>query len=134
MSDFNKKVIKEFRGNEGKVGGFFENMTLLLVHTKGAKTGQLRINPVATIQVGDHQVIAGSKAGADTHPDWYHNLIADPNVIVELGTETFTARAEVTREPERTELYNKMKAAYPGFAEYEEKTSRVIPVIKLRKI
>lgn len=134
MSDFNKKIIKEFRSNEGKVGGFFEGMTLLLVHTRGAKTGQLRINPVATLQVGEDQIIAASKAGADTHPDWYHNLIANPDVIVELGTEKFTARAEDTQEPERTELFNIIKETYPGFAEYEEKTSRVIPVIKLRKI
>ena len=134
MSDFNKKIIKEFRSNDGKVGGFFEGMTLLLVHTRGAKTGQLRINPVATIQVGEDQIIAASKAGADTHPDWYHNLIANPDVIIELGPEKFTARAEDTLEPKRTELYTKMKEAYPGFAEYEEKTSRVIPVIKLRKL
>lgn len=134
MSDFNKKVIKEFRNNQGRVGGYFEGMTLLLVHTRGAKTRQLRINPVATIQVGEDQVIAASKAGADTHPDWYYNLLATPDVIVELGEEKFTARAEIAQEPERTELYAKMKQAYPGFAEYENKTSRVIPVIKLRKV
>lgn len=133
MSDFNKKVIKEFRNNQGQVGGVFEGITLLLLHTRGAKTGQLRINPLATIRVGEDQVIAASKAGADTHPDWYHNLLANPNVIVELGQEKFTARAVVAPEPERTELFDKIKEIYPGFAEYESKTSRVIPVIKLRK-
>ena len=133
MSDFNQQVIKEFRANQGKVGGFFENMTLLLVHTRGAKTKELRINPVATIQVGDEQIIAASKAGADTHPDWYHNLVADPNIIVELGDEKFTAAAEIAGEPERTTLYGMIKEEYPGFADYEKKTKRVIPVIKLKR-
>ncbi len=133
MSDFNKKIIKEFRANGGQVGGFFENMTLLLVHTRGAKTDQLRINPVATIKVNDAQIIAASKAGADSHPDWYHNLTANPDVIVELGEEKYTAKAEIATEPERTVLYDKMKEAYPRFAEYETRTNRVIPVVKLER-
>lgn len=133
MSDFNKKIIKEFRANDGRVGGSFEKMTLLLVHTRGAKTDQLRINPVATIRVDDAQIIAASKAGADSHPDWYHNLVANPNVIVELGKEKYTALAEVATEPERTVLYDQMKETYPGFAEYETRTKRVIPVVKLKK-
>ena len=133
MSDFNKEIIKEFRANHGKVGGIFENMNLLLVHTRGAKTGNLRINPVATLQVEEHHIIAASKAGADSHPDWFHNLVADPEVIVELGEEKFTALAEVANEPERTVLYSNLKEQYPGFAEYEKKTSRVIPVIKLKR-
>jgi deazaflavin-dependent oxidoreductase (nitroreductase family) len=133
MSDFNQQVIKEFRANQGVVGGVFQNMTLLLVHTRGAKSGELRINPVATIRVGDDQIIAASKAGADTHPDWYHNLVVNPDVIVELGEEKYTAIAEITNEPERTTLYGKLKEKYPGFAEYETKTKRVIPVIKLKR-
>jgi deazaflavin-dependent oxidoreductase (nitroreductase family) len=133
MSDFNQQVIKEFRANQGKVGGFFENMTLLLVHTRGAKSKKLRINPVATIRVGDEQIIAASKAGADTHPDWFHNLVAYPDVIVELGQEKFTATSEVASEPERTTLYGQLKKEYPGFADYEKKTSRIIPVIKLKR-
>jgi deazaflavin-dependent oxidoreductase (nitroreductase family) len=131
VSDFNQKVIEEFRSNQGKVGGFFTNMNLLILHTTGAKTGQLRLNPTAYIEDGDRLVIAASKGGADTHPDWYYNLIANPDVIVEVGTEKFPAQAESASEPERTELYNKLKSIYPGFAEYEEKTSRVIPVITL---
>jgi deazaflavin-dependent oxidoreductase (nitroreductase family) len=133
MSDFNQQVIKEFRANQGIVGGFFENMTLLLVHTRGAKSKELRINPVATIRVDDVQIIAASKAGADTHPDWYHNLVANPDVIVELGEEKYTAVAEVAGEPERTTLYGKIKDKYPGFADYEKKTKRVIPVVKLKR-
>jgi deazaflavin-dependent oxidoreductase (nitroreductase family) len=134
MSDFNKKVIREFRTNDGKVGGRFKDMTLLLLHTRGAKTGQLRINPVATIQEGSVQVIAASKGGADVHPDWYYNLSANREVIIEIGKEKNLAWAEIVSEPERTELYAKLKKAYPGFADYETKTDRVIPVIKLSQI
>lgn len=131
MSEFNKKVIQEFRANQGKVGGHFEGMDLLLVHTTGAKSGKLRINPTAYAKDGGHPFIIASKGGADTHPDWYHNLVANPNVIVELGEETFTAVAEVAQEPERTELYRKMASKYPMFAEYEERADRIIPVVKL---
>lgn len=136
MSDFNewnKKIIEEFRANDGKVGGPFENMTLLLLHTTGAKSGQPRINPVATLAEGNKYVIIASKGGADTHPAWYHNLVANPDVRVEVGTEEFAAQATVTDEPERTELYRKVASHYPGFAEYERKTERVIPVITLRR-
>ncbi|NQS91119.1 MAG: nitroreductase family deazaflavin-dependent oxidoreductase [Chloroflexi bacterium] len=133
MSDFNKEVIQEFRDNDGKVGGFFENMDLLLIHTTGAKSGQLRINPTAFIQVEDHLIIAASKGGADSHPDWYHNLVADPQVIVEVGTQKFVALAEVPGEPERTNFYSKLASKYPGFAEYEAKTERVIPIVKLTR-
>jgi deazaflavin-dependent oxidoreductase (nitroreductase family) len=134
MSDWNQQVIDEFRANEGRVGGQFENMTLLLLHTVGAKSGQPRINPVATIEDGDRQVIIASKGGADTHPDWYFNVVANPEVEVELGLEKYRAQAEVAPEPERTELFGKMASVYPGFAEYERKTERVIPVITLRRL
>lgn len=130
----NQRVIEEFRANEGKVGGPFEKMTLLLLHTTGAKTGQERVNPVATIREYGSYVIIASKGGAPTHPDWYHNLVANPEVTVEVGTETFQARAEVTEEPERSELYQKMADKYPGFKEYQQKTDRVIPVIKLKRV
>jgi deazaflavin-dependent oxidoreductase (nitroreductase family) len=134
MGNWNQKVINEFRAKEGRVGGHFENMTLLLLHTIGAKSGQQRINPVATIQDGDRYVIIASKGGADTHPDWYYNVVANPDVSVEVGTEKFDARAEVAPEPERTELYRKMAGRYQGFAEYEQKTERVIPVITLSRL
>jgi deazaflavin-dependent oxidoreductase (nitroreductase family) len=132
--NWNEQIIKEFRRNEGKVGGFFENITLLLLHTTGAKSGQPRLNPVATIVDGDRYVIAASKAGAPTNPAWYHNIVTNPEVTVELGTDKFEARAEVAPEPERTELYKRMAALYPGFAEYERKTDRVIPVITLSRL
>lgn len=133
MSDFNEKVIAEFRANDGVVGGYFEGHTLLLLHSIGAKSGLERVTPVMTIQDGDRYVIVASKGGADTHPAWYYNLIANPDVTVEVGTEKFDAIATITDEPERTELYAKMEAEASGFTEYKNKTSRVIPVVTLAR-
>jgi deazaflavin-dependent oxidoreductase (nitroreductase family) len=133
-NDRNMEIIKEFRANAGKVGGPFAHMTLLLLHTIGAKSGQERINPVAYINDGDRLVVIASKGGAPTHPNWYYNIIAHPLLTVEVGTETFQVRATVAEEPERTRLYQKMVAVAPGFAEYERKTTRVIPVIILTRV
>ncbi len=133
MSDFNKKIIQEFRANDGIVGGIFEGMSLLLVHTTGAKSGQLRINPTAYIKDEENLIIAASKGGADSHPDWYHNLVSNPQVIVEVGSETISALAEVPSEPERSNLYDKLATKYPMFNEYKTKTKRVIPIIKMIK-
>jgi deazaflavin-dependent oxidoreductase (nitroreductase family) len=129
--NWNKAIIDEFRANAGKVGGRFAGRTLLLLHTVGAKSGQERINPVAYVTDGDRLVIIASKGGAPTNPDWYYNILAHPLVTVEVGTEQFQARAAVASEPERTRLFNKMVAMMPGFAEYQQKTTRVIPVITL---
>lgn len=134
MSDWNKQIIAEFRANDGKVGGPFEDMTLLLLHTTGAKSGKERINPLATIKDGDRWVIIASKGGAPSNPDWYYNVVANPLVGVEYGTEEFEARATVTEEPERTQLYSKVAALYPAFAGYTERTDRVIPVITLERL
>jgi len=134
MNDWNKKIIEEFRANEGKVGGQFASMELLLLHTTGAKSGLPRINPVACMADGDRYIIIASKAGAPTNPDWYYNLVAHPKVSVEVGTEQFQALARVAAEPERTELFNKVAAKYPGFAEYQRKTTRVIPVVILARL
>jgi deazaflavin-dependent oxidoreductase (nitroreductase family) len=134
MSDMNQKIIEEFRANEGKVGGYFAGRTLLLLHTTGAKSGQERINPLATFEDDDKLVVIASKGGAATSPDWYHNLVANPLVGVEYGTEEFQAQATVTSEPERTELFEKMVAVFAGFSEYKEKTSRVIPVVTLSRL
>ena len=132
--DWNTQVIEEFRANDGKVGGHFENMTLLLLHTIGAKSGQPRLNPVATMEDGDRYVIIASKGGAPTNPDWYYNIVANPEVSIEVGTEKFQAQADVAPEPERTTLFAKMAAQHPGFAEYERNTDRVIPVITLTRL
>ena len=134
MKDFNKQVIEEFRANDGKVGGMFENMNLLLVNSIGAKSGLPRINPVAYIKEGDRYVIAASKAGSDTNPDWYYNLVAHPKVTVEVGDQKFPVLATVAEEPERTELYGKMASKYSGFADYEKKTDRIIPVFMLTRL
>lgn len=131
---WNMAIIEEFRANEGKVGGYFENTPLLLLHTTGAKSGQARINPVAYIADGERLVVAASKAGAPTNPDWYYNIVANPEVTVEVGTEQFQAHATAAPEPERTRLFAKMVAANPGFGEYEEKAApRIIPVIILTR-
>ena len=134
LNDRNKQIIDEFRANGGKVGGRFEGKTLLLLHTKGAKSGHERINPVACIRDGERLAVIASKGGADTHPDWYYNVVANPQVTMEVGTETFQARASVAEEPERTRLYDKMVEVMPGFADYRRKTTRVIPVIVLTPV
>lgn len=130
-NDWNKAIIEEFRANDGRVGGHFEGKPLLLLHTTGAKSGEERVNPVAYTKDGDKLVVIASKGGAPSHPDWYHNIVAHPHVTVEVGTEKIEATASVVQEPERRRLYDKMIQVMPGFAEYEKKTTRSIPVIVL---
>lgn len=132
--DVNQKIIDEFRANSGKVGGRFEGRPLLLLHTRGARSQQERINPVAYTKDEDRFVVIASKGGAPTNPDWYYNILANPLVTVEVGTEQFQARAEVAEEPERTRLYDKMVEIMPGFDEYRRRTRRVIPVIVLTPV
>jgi deazaflavin-dependent oxidoreductase (nitroreductase family) len=137
MSNANERnmaIIQEFRANAGKVGGSFAGKSLLLLHTSGAKSGLPRTNPVACIRDGDRLVIIASKGGAQTNPDWYHNLLANPLVSVETGTKSFQVRATIAVEPERTRLYNQMAEMMPGFAEYQHKTTRVIPVVILTPV
>jgi deazaflavin-dependent oxidoreductase (nitroreductase family) len=134
VSDFNKQIIEEFRANGGKVGGYFANSTLLLLHTTGARSGKERVNPVVTFEDGDRLVIVASKGGAPSHPDWYYNILANPVVGVEYGDEEFQARATITEEPERTELYERMEGELASFSEYKRKAGRVIPVITLSRL
>jgi deazaflavin-dependent oxidoreductase (nitroreductase family) len=133
MNDFNKGIIEEFRANEGKVGGMFVDVSLLLLHTTGAKSGIARINPLAYIVDGERFVIIASKGGSPTHPDWYHNIVANPEVSVEVGTAQFQARATIATEPERSKLYEQMASVNPIFADYQRKTTRTIPVIVLTR-
>ena len=133
-NDWNKMIIEEFRANDGKVGGQFAGRSLLLLHTKGAKTQQPRVNPLAYTTDGERLVVIASKGGAPTNPDWYYNVIAHPQVTVEAGTEQFQAQATISAEPERTRLYSKMVTVMPGFAEYQQKTTRVIPVVVLTRV
>ncbi len=129
---WNKKIIEEFRANAGKVGGRFANVTLLLLDTTGAKSGLPRNNPLAYIADGERLVVIASSGGAPNNPDWYYNLVAHPEVSVEVGSERFQAQATVATEPERTQLFEQMVAVSPIFAEYQQKAApRIIPVIIL---
>jgi deazaflavin-dependent oxidoreductase (nitroreductase family) len=133
-ADFNAKIIDEFRANAGKVGGPFEGATLLLLHSKGAKTGAERVNPLAYQAVGDDFAIFASKGGADDNPDWLYNLKAHPDVTVEVGTDTLEVRARVAEGEERERIWARQKELMPGFAEYEKKTARQIPVVVLERV
>jgi deazaflavin-dependent oxidoreductase (nitroreductase family) len=130
-TNYNQQVIDEFRANGGKVTT--NPYPLLLLTTIGAKSGQPRTTPVAYSKDGDNLVIIASKGGAPTNPDWYYNLLANPIVTVELGTETFPARATVVEGAERDRLYAQHAAQMPGFAEYQRKTPRQIPVVILTR-
>ena len=130
MSDWNAKVIEEFRANGGNVASFARQPLLLLTH-RGAKTGTRRTNPLAYFRDGDDYVIVASKGGADTNPDWYHNLLAEPSGTIEVGTDEIEVTARSVDGEERDRLWTMITAANPAFAEYEQKTTRTIPVIVL---
>jgi deazaflavin-dependent oxidoreductase (nitroreductase family) len=133
-NEWNKQVIEEFRANAGKVGGNFEGSPMVLLHTTGAKTGKERVNPLMYLPEGDKVVVFASKGGAPESPDWFHNLKANPDVTMELGTETVTGRATIVDRAERDRLYAKQAAAWPQFADYEKATDRVIPVVVIEKV
>ncbi len=133
MPDWNDKIIEEFRANEGRVGGNFAGAPLLLLHTTGRRSGEERVNPMMYLADGDRLLVFGSKGGAPTNPDWYHNLLSNPDVTVETGIETFPARATVLTGEERDRFFAEQARRYPGFAEYERRTTRVIPVIALER-
>jgi len=131
MSNFNQQVIEEFRANEGRVGGYFAGMSLLLLHTTGAKTGHERVKPVAYLDFEGHRYVCASKAGADTNPDWYHNLVVHPDVTAEVGTQTYPATAVPLNEDTRNHVFAELVRRHPGFGEYQQKTKRVIPMVEL---
>ncbi|MGK2932506.1 MAG: nitroreductase family deazaflavin-dependent oxidoreductase [Solirubrobacterales bacterium] len=131
MNDFNAEVIEEFRANDGKVGGPFEGAPLLLLHSTGAKSGEARLHPVMYLDDGGRYVIFASKAGADTHPDWYHNLKANPETTIEVGADEVEVTAVEATGDERDELFERQAGIFSSFGEYAEKTSRTIPVILL---
>ena len=130
---FNRQVIEEFRANGGKVGGMFAGAPMLLLTTTGAKSGQARVSPMVYTTDNDRMVIIASKGGAPSHPDWFHNLRANPEVTVEVGTETFPARATIPEGTERQRLFDQMAAQMPNFAEYQRNTTRQIPVVVLER-
>ncbi|KAA0111978.1 nitroreductase family deazaflavin-dependent oxidoreductase [Mycolicibacterium sp. P1-5] len=133
MNEFNKNIVEEFRANAGVVGGPFEGRPLLLLHTTGAKSGQPRLAPLAYFHVEGKLIIIGSKAGADTNPDWVHNLRVNPQANIEIGTDAYDVVARELPLDERNDLYPKVVAEAPGFGEYQEKTSRVIPLFELTR-
>lgn len=131
FDEMNRNVIKEFRANAGKVGGFFEGAPMVIIHTTGAKTGTERVNPLMYLPEGDRIVVFASKGGAPDNPDWYYNLKANPELTMEIGTETMPGVAtEVTGE-ERDRLYATQAGLYSNFADYEKATTRKIPVIAI---
>ncbi len=135
FDDMNRQVTEEFRANDGVVntaaGGFFKGKPMLLLHTTGARTGAERVNPLMYLDEGDRRYVFASKGGAPDNPDWFHNLRANPDVTVELGTESYPARAAVVTGDERDRIYAEQARAFPQFGEYEQKTTRKIPVIAL---
>jgi deazaflavin-dependent oxidoreductase (nitroreductase family) len=132
VNEFNRKVIEEFRANDGKVGGQFEGAPVLLLTTTGAKSGQQRTTPVVYQQDGERLVVFASKAGAPENPAWYHNLRANPTATVEVGADTLEVQAIVTDGDERERLFRRQIELMPRFAEYEQKTTRRIPVVALQ--
>ncbi|MGE3619726.1 MAG: nitroreductase family deazaflavin-dependent oxidoreductase [Acidimicrobiia bacterium] len=130
-TDWNSAVIEEFRANGGKVGGPFEGAPMLLLHTTGARSGQDRVSPMMYQDLGGPVAVFASKGGAPTNPDWYRNLVADPEVTAEIGTGTRGFRARTATGDERERIWTKQKQDHPGFAEYEAKTTREIPVVVL---
>jgi deazaflavin-dependent oxidoreductase (nitroreductase family) len=132
MSDWNDKIIAEFRSNRGHVASF-AHQPLLLLHHHGAKSGIERVNPLALQELDDGWAVFASKGGAPTNPDWYHNLIANPRAKVEVGTETIDVEARPAEPEERERIWEEQKRRNPGFAAYESKTMRRIPVVILKR-
>ena len=130
---FNRQLIEEFRANEGKVGGMFAGAPLILLTTTGARSGQPRVAPLVYTTDDNRMVIMASKGGAPTHPDWFHNLRANPEVTVEVGTGSYPARATIIEGAERQRLFDQMAAQMPNFAEYQKNTTRQIPIVVLER-
>jgi deazaflavin-dependent oxidoreductase (nitroreductase family) len=132
-NEFNRQLIEEYRANGGKVTGMFAGAPLLLLTTTGARSGQPRVAPLAYTTDNGRWIVIASKGGAPTHPDWYYNLRANPEVTVEVGAESFPARATITTGAERQRLFDQMAARMPNFAEYQRNTVRQLPVIVLER-
>lgn len=130
-NDFNTRIMAEFRANDGKVGPPFEGAPLLILHSTGARSGEVREHPIVFQPLDDAWAVFASKAGAPTNPAWFHNLVANPEARIELGTETVPVVATVLEGDEREQVWSRQKAAMPGFAGYEASTTRTIPVVRL---
>ncbi len=134
FDDWNNTVIADFHANGGQATGQFAGVPLLLLHNKGARSGKLRVSPMVYLRDGERYLVFASKGGADTNPAWYHNLVAAPTARIEVGTEAFDVAVEELHGEERDRLYAKQAAIMPNFAEYQAKTTRVIPVVALTRI
>lgn len=135
MSDWNNDIIEEFRANDGMVGGHFEGRPLLLLHHEGARTGTRRVSPLMYQKVEGGFAVFASKGGADTNPDWFHNLKANPDATIEVSGDTIDVRADVVEGEERDAIWEQQKTDYPQFADYEQRTARdEIPVLVLRPV
>jgi deazaflavin-dependent oxidoreductase (nitroreductase family) len=134
VRDWNRVIIDEFRASAGKVGGQFAGAPMVLLTTTGAKSGELRTHPLVYQADGDRIVVFASKGGAPTNPDWYHNLVANPTATVEVGGDRYDAKATVLTGEERDRLFARQAELFPGFAEYQAKTNRTIPVVALERI
>jgi deazaflavin-dependent oxidoreductase (nitroreductase family) len=135
VSEWNNKIIDEFRANDGVVGGNFERIPLLLLHHLGARTNTERVSPLAYQAVDGGYAVFASKGGSDTHPHWLHNLRANPDTKIEVGTETVAVRAREASGDEYDAIWEKQKADFPFFAGYEAKTARsYIPVVVLERV
>jgi deazaflavin-dependent oxidoreductase (nitroreductase family) len=130
-SDFNTKIIEEFRANNGKVGGPFEDAAVVLLTTTGAKSGKTRVNPVVYRTDGGRMHVFASNAGRQSNPDWYYNLMAHPDISIEVGSDSYDVTATEIKGAERDRIYADQAREFPGFAEYQANTDRVIPVIAL---
>jgi deazaflavin-dependent oxidoreductase (nitroreductase family) len=131
----NAEQINQFRANQGNlVDGLMAGLPTLLLTTRGARTGATRLNPLTYTRDGDRYVVMASKLGAAQHPSWYHNLLADPDVTLEVGTESFAATASVADETERVRLYEAHTLRFPNYAEYQSNTTRVIPVVIFTRV
>ena len=133
LKAFNNQIVEEFRSNGGKVGGPFAGADLLVLTTTGAKSGRPRVSPLAYLRIDGKLIIIGSFRGADFHPAWVHNLRANPQAHIEVGTESFDVTARELPPAERDEMFGKVTALAPGFADYQTKTSRVIPLFELQR-
>lgn len=133
MNDFNQQIIDEFRASKGRVGGGFEGAPMVLVHHTGAKSGTERVTPLMYQALDGSWAIFASKGGAPDNPAWFHNLKANPDTIVEIGEDTIDVRARVAEGDERDTIWTKQKRDFPNFAEYEQNTDRVIPVVVLER-
>lgn len=131
VSDFNRRNIEEFRANHGRIGGQFEGAPVLVLHSTGARSGEERVSPMMYLPDGDRYLVFASAAGADRNPGWYWNLVTNPDASIEVGDEHLDVRAVELTGAERDEKYAEQARRYPGFAEYERRTTRTIPVLAL---